>query len=109
MHDKQGLVIADIKNYNCPMTSGKIEKLLEAANSASDGDSSLNLAKRQFLTVAFYVIGLNENPNTAFTDGLIETARNAAVANIGYYSGLQKKVWKEFCSNFLKTDDEKEG
>lgn len=57
--------------------------------------------------VAFYVIGLNERQNTAFTDGLIETARNAAVANIGYYSGLQKAVWKEFCVNFLRTDEEK--
>lgn len=57
--------------------------------------------------VAFYVIGLNEHQNTSFTDGLIEAARNAAVANVGYYSGLQKDVWKEFCSNVLQTDDEK--
>jgi hypothetical protein len=60
-------------------------------------------------TVAFYVIGLNEHQNTKFTDGLIETARNAAVANVGYYSGLQKSVWKEFCSSFLSTDEEKDG
>src|SRR5215204_4123326 len=59
-------------------------------------------------TVAFYVIGLDEHQNTKFTDGLIETARNAAVANIGYYSGLQKGVWKEFCIKFLEADDEKE-
>jgi hypothetical protein len=59
-------------------------------------------------TVAFYVIGLNEKQNTKFTDGLIESARNAAVANVGYYSGLQKAVWKQFCSNFLATDEEKE-
>jgi hypothetical protein len=57
-------------------------------------------------SVAFYVIGLNEKQNTKFTDGLIESARNAAVANIGYYSGLQKAVWKQFCSNFLATDEE---
>lgn len=58
-------------------------------------------------TVGFYVIGLNEKQNTRFTDTLIETARNAAVANIGYYSGLQKSVWKDFASNFLRTDEEK--
>lgn len=58
-------------------------------------------------TVAFYVIGLNEKQNTRFTDSLIETARNAAVANIGYYSGLQKSVWKDFAANFLRTDEEK--
>ncbi|MEO6334143.1 MAG: hypothetical protein ABIO91_04095 [Pyrinomonadaceae bacterium] len=58
-------------------------------------------------TVAFYVIGLNEKQNTKFTGGLIESARNSAVANIGYYSGIQKAVWKEVCSNFLSTDEEK--
>lgn len=58
-------------------------------------------------TVAFYVIGLNEKQNTRFTDSLIETARNAAVANVGYYSGLQKSVWKDFATNFLRTDEEK--
>jgi hypothetical protein len=63
--------------------------------------------QRDGKTLAFYVIGLNERQNTKFTDGLIESARNSAVANIGYYSGLQKSVWKEFCSNFLSTDEEK--
>jgi hypothetical protein len=58
-------------------------------------------------TVAFYVIGINEKQNTEFTDGLIESARNVAVANVGYYSGLQKAVWKEFAINFLRTDEEK--
>ena len=212
------------QKYNCFMATGTIEKLLETANSASESDTSLNLAKRRFLeeqaaakffestriklfrigewkknssvtdydlfnengdeingepvsvgtfvrialygsgkydwvrvisvsdesdevvisvkpsydptqrpadvntvshffgpeasnnfclqrdekTVAFYVIGLNEHQNTKFTDGLIESARNAAVANVGYYSGLQKSVWKEFCSSFLSTDEEKD-
>jgi len=59
-------------------------------------------------TVAFYVIGLDEHQNTRFTDGLIESARNAAVANVGYYSGLQKAVWKQFASNFLESDDKEE-
>lgn len=63
--------------------------------------------QRQEKMVAFYVIGLNERQNTEFADGLIESARNAAVANIGYYSGLQKAVWKEFCLNFLSTEEEK--
>jgi hypothetical protein len=211
------LVIPDLKNYNHQMTSGTIEKLLEAANSSPETDTSINLAKRQFVesaaaaaffretrerilridewkknssvtdydlfdesgarinhepiavgrfirialygsgkydwvrivsitdepqefvitvqptfdptaaqrdpssishffspeatnnfclqmndkVVAFYVIGLNEHQNTSFTDGLIESARNAAVANVGYYSGMQKAVWKEFCSSVL--------
>lgn len=60
-------------------------------------------------TIAFYVIGLNEKFNAKFTDGLIESARNTAVANIGYYTGLQKAVWKQFASNFIATDQEKNG
>ena len=59
-------------------------------------------------TLACYVIGLNEHQNTKFTDSLIESARNAAVANIGYYSGLQKAVWKEFCSNMIGAGEEDE-
>lgn len=59
--------------------------------------------------VTFYVIGLNEVHNSAFANSLIESARNVAVANVGYYSGLQKAVWKEFATNFLKTDEEKAG
>ena len=54
--------------------------------------------------VAFYVIGLHEKQNTEFTAGLIESARNAAVANVGYYSGLQKAVWKEFSQRFLQNE-----
>jgi hypothetical protein len=218
------LVIARAKNYNRRMQTGTIQKLLEAANSSTEGDTSLNLAKRVFVdqsecerffettcskvrninewsrnssptdyelfdesgevanaepisegmfirinlygagkydwvrvmsiteapdefvmtvkpaydpterpvnvdsishffgpeatnnfcvqridkTVAMYVIGLNEHQNTKFTDGLIESARNSAVANIGYYTGLQKGVWKEFCTNFLSKAEEKE-
>ena len=64
--------------------------------------------QRDGKSVALYVIGLNEHQNTEFTSGLLESVRNSAVANIGYYSGLQKAVWKEFCTNFLKTGDEKE-
>jgi hypothetical protein len=49
----------------------------------------------------FYVIGINEKVNTQFTDGLLETVRNTAAANLGYYLGLQKTMWKEFCSNMI--------
>lgn len=65
--------------------------------------------QRHEKTLAFYVIGLNENQNTAFTDGLVESARNAAVANIGYFSGLQKAVWKEFCKKFISIDEKEDG
>lgn len=58
-------------------------------------------------SVVFYVIGLNERQNTKDADGFVESARNAAVANVGYYSGLQNAVWKDFATNFLRTDQEK--
>ena len=65
--------------------------------------------QRNGKTVAFYVIGLSEKQNSKFTDSLIESARNVAVANVGYYSGLQKSVWKQFASNFVATEEEKNG
>lgn len=58
-------------------------------------------------TINFYVIGLNERQNVSDTGGLLETARNAATANLGYYLGIQKVIWSEFCKNFLRTEKEK--
>jgi len=53
----------------------------------------------------FYVIGLNEKQNTSFTSGLLETARNVAAANLGYFLGIQKTVWTEFCTNMLELNE----
>jgi len=61
--------------------------------------------QRDEKTVAFYVIGLNEKQNVEFTDSLIESTRNAAVANVGYYSGIQKAIWKQFCLSFVRAED----
>lgn len=58
-------------------------------------------------SVSFYVIGLSERQNITRTSGVIEAVRNAAAANLGYYLGLQKGVWKEFSRNFLRTEKEK--
>ena len=51
----------------------------------------------------------NRRTRPAFTDSVFESARNAAIANIGYFSGLQKTVWTQCASNFLQTDQEKKG
>ena len=56
--------------------------------------------------VSVYVIGLNERQNVRETGGILETVRNSATANFGYYSGVQKGTWIEFCKNFLKSDQE---
>ena len=37
----------------------------------------------------------------------IEAARNIATANLGYYLGIQKAMWKDFCKNFLEIEEEK--
>jgi hypothetical protein len=56
--------------------------------------------------VNFYVIGLNERQNVSETDGVVESVRNAAAANLSYFLGIQKSVWAEFSKNFLRTDAE---
>lgn len=59
-------------------------------------------------TVTFYVIGINERQNTAETDNIVESVRNAAAANLGYYLGIQKTVWKEFSTNMLQSNADAE-
>ncbi len=67
------------------------------------GDSTNNFCLgKNGATVNFYVIGLSEKTNTSKTENIVETIRNAAVANIGSYLGIQKAEWKTFCENFLK-------
>ena len=54
------------------------------------------------LSVALYVVGLNEKANIKESANPLEAARNATAANLGYYLGLQKAMWTEFCKNFLE-------
>jgi hypothetical protein len=56
--------------------------------------------------IILYVIGINEKTNLQETDNLIETTRNAAAANTGYFLGAQKAMWKDFCANFLEIEKE---
>lgn len=58
-------------------------------------------------TVNFCVVGLDEKTNTQNTNNILETARNAATANIGHYLGIQKSEWMLFCTNFLEIEPEK--
>lgn len=53
-------------------------------------------------SVTLYVIGLNEKANVKESANPIEAARNVATANSGYYLGMQKAMWTEFCKNFLE-------
>ena len=53
-------------------------------------------------SVSFYIVGIGEKQNTGQAGGLVETVRNVAAANLGYYLGIQKAEWKMFCSKFLE-------
>jgi hypothetical protein len=57
-------------------------------------------------SIALYVIGLNEKANVEESGNPAEAARNVAAANLGYYLGLQKAMWTEFCKNFLEVKEE---
>lgn len=59
-------------------------------------------------TVGAYVIGTGEKQNTSDTSGILETVRNAAVANLGSYLGIQSAEWNKFCNSLL-FDGEDEG
>jgi hypothetical protein len=50
---------------------------------------------------------LNEKTNADETEGVIETARNFATANLGRYLGIQKTQWKTFCENFIENKTDK--
>jgi len=70
----------------------------------SDSTNNFCLRRREN-TIDFCVIGLNEQTNFADTKNFIETARNFATSNTGYYLGIQKAEWKTFCENFLETGE----
>lgn len=69
-------------------------------------DSTNNFCLRQNAArIDFYVIGLNQKTNTEETDGVLETIRNYATANLGSFLGVQKKQWETFAENFLKEEE----
>ncbi len=68
---------------------------------AADSTNNFCLQKNG-LKINFYVIGLNEKSNTEDTGGIVETVRNFATANIGYFFGIQKVQWQTFCDNFIE-------
>ena len=61
--------------------------------------------QRAAAKINFYVIGLNERTNTQETSGILESARNLATANLGYFLGIQKTQWETFCRNFLQFEE----
>lgn len=70
----------------------------------SDSNNNFCLARRDS-SVSIYVIGLNEKSNIDEAETTLEAVRNAALANFGYYSGIQQSEWQSFCENFLIYDE----
>ena len=68
----------------------------------SDSRNNFCLQKKDN-SLAVYVIGLHEKPNTSESGGVIEKVRNAATAGFGWL-GFQKIEWKTFCENFLESE-----
>jgi len=70
------------------------------------GESTNNFClQKEAKKVSLYVIGLNEKSNTKDTANVIETVRNFATANLGYYLGIQKNEWETFCKKFLEIEE----
>ena len=67
----------------------------------SDASTNNFCLFRKGVTVALYVIGLNEKRNSKDAKGALETIHNAAV-NVASYFGMQEMEWGKFCSNFLE-------
>jgi hypothetical protein len=57
--------------------------------------------------VGVYVIGTGEKQNTSETSGMLESVRNAAVATIGPYLGIQSAEWTKFCNSLLSDGEGK--
>ena len=102
--DETGEVVLRVKPSPDPTEPGRSDSISHFFAAEAENNFCVQLNDK---TVAFYVIGLNEKQNTRATDSFVESARNAAIANFGYYSGLQKAVWKDFATNFLRSDQEK--
>ena len=56
--------------------------------------------------IKFSVIGINERTNIKDTNGIVESVRNLATANIGSYFGIQNTQWQTFCDNFIGSEKE---
>lgn len=96
---KNEFVITVQPTYN--PTEKPIDKTVTSHFYASEARNNFCLQRNETAVVC-YVIGTDERQNTADTKNLLETVRNVGAANFGYFSGIQKAMWTEFCQNFLE-------
>ena len=61
---------------------------------------------KDFKTIKFYIIGLDEKQNLSETANVLQTARNAFV-NLGSHLGVQRSEWGKFTESFVNATFEK--
>ena len=85
----------------CDPTQKPVDKSVISHFFSDEATNNFCLTKDR-RSVSFYVVGIGEKQNTTQTGGMVETLRNVAAANLGYYLGIQKAEWKMFCVKFLE-------
>ena len=101
IYDAPDEIVLTVKPCFDP-TEKEVDKAVTSHFFTSDATNNFCIEKRK-AEINFCVIGLSEKTNTSETDGMIETIRNAAVANVGSYFGIQKAEWKKFSETFLNS------
>ena len=101
IHDALNEVVITVQPTYDP-TGKEIDKAATSHFFTSDSRNNFCLQKQE-TSLAVYVIGLHEKPNTSESGGVIESVRNTAAATFGWL-GFQKIEWKTFCENFLETE-----
>ncbi|HEX8369959.1 MAG TPA: hypothetical protein VF604_15540 [Pyrinomonadaceae bacterium] len=101
IHDAPDEIVITVQPTYDP-TEKETDKDTTSHFFTSEATNNFCLQKRE-KSLAAYVIGLHEKPNTSESGGVIETVRNAAAASFGWL-GFQKIEWKTFCENFLESE-----
>lgn len=97
-------VVVTVKPSNNPTAEDASDKSVTSHFFTDESTNNFCL-QRNAKTVSFYVIGLREKSNTKDTRNAIESVRNFATANLGYFLGIQKAEWTTFCKNFLEVEE----
>ena len=104
IYDGEDVFVITVKPTYDPTEKNSDEKTI--SHFFTDEATNNFCLQRDEKSVALYVIGLNEKQNVSETDNMVESVRNAAVANVGSYLGIQKGEWTTFCKNFLSSAGE---
>ncbi len=83
------------------LTEGNSDKNLTSHFFTNESTNNFCIV-RDFKTVTFYIIGLDEKLNMNKTENTLETVRNVG-AKLGSYLGIQKGEWERFSEGFINS------